>query len=74
MEKMRMRLQAIIIDYERAPTIWDRLVAFAAELRMRLQSDAESMELQAARANLQRAEDEVDAAWARLIRAKGGEP
>ena len=69
-----MRMQAIIIDHERAPTIWDRMCAFGAELRMRLQADAERMELQAARANLQRAEDEVDAAWARLIRAKGGEP
>jgi hypothetical protein len=67
-------MQAIIIDHERAPTIWDRMCALFAELRMRLQADAERMELQAARANLQRAEDEVDAAWARLIRAKGGEP
>ena len=69
-----MRMQTIIIDHERAPTVFDRVCAFAAELRMRLRADAERMELQAARANLQRAEDEVDAAWARLIRAKGGEP
>jgi len=69
-----MRMQTIIIDHERAPTIWDRMRAFAAELRIRLRADAERMELQAARANLQRAEDEIDAAWARLIRAKGGKP
>jgi hypothetical protein len=67
-------MQTRIIDHERAPTILDRMCALFAELRMRIRADAEKMELQAARANLQRAEDEVDAAWARLIRAKGGEP
>jgi gamma-glutamyl phosphate reductase len=67
-------MQTIIIDRASAPTIWDRMCALFAELRIRLRADAERMELQAARANLQRAEDEVDAAWARLIRAKGGEP